>query len=72
MLPNLSSLTTNKVSKTEDSKQKVKAFVIAMNYYAKQLNLSSTRFANPHGLPHHEGKSNAADVAKLCSYCIED
>lgn len=43
-----------------------------MNINAKDLNLTSTKFANPHGLPHPENKSTAVDVCRLCSACLHD
>lgn len=43
-----------------------------MNLNTKNLNLGSTKFANPHGLPHPENKSSAIDVGKLCAFCLED
>ena len=43
----------------DDEKIKIKAFVNEMNKTAKDLGLNNTRFGNPHGLPHPDGKSTA-------------
>lgn len=43
-----------------------------MNFNAKELNLSASKFANPHGLPHPDNKSTAIDVCKICAACLDD
>ena len=43
-----------------------------MNKYCKELGLNVTKFGNPHGLPHPDSKSNAIEVARLCSYMLND
>ena len=43
-----------------------------MNKNARLLGLKSTKFANPHGLPHQEARSTANDMAKLCCTCMKD
>ncbi len=50
----------------------VAAFVVEMNELGKAINLTKTRFANPHGLelPGKTGLSTAADVAKLSIYAM--
>ncbi len=49
-----------------------KKFVLKMNNYAKNLNLSNTNFANPHGLPNKANLSTAYDIFKLSSKIISD
>ncbi len=41
------------------------AFVERMNAKAAAMGLTATRFANPHGLPHPNQRSNARDLALL-------
>src|SRR6266571_4654533 len=48
------------------------AFVAAMNAKAQELGLSSTRFANAHGLPGPGGRSTAEDLARLTGRLIQD
>lgn len=50
----------------------VETFVDEMNQLAKAINLTKTRFYNPHGLelPKQTGISTAADVAKLSVYAM--
>ncbi|HXJ81193.1 MAG TPA: D-alanyl-D-alanine carboxypeptidase family protein [Candidatus Methylomirabilis sp.] len=48
------------------------AFVAQMNVRARDLELSSTHFANAHGLPDPGGRSTAEDLAKLTRRVIED
>ena len=43
-----------------------------MNFQAQQLGLTSTNFANPHGLPHQDSKSTAIEVARLSAACLKD
>jgi D-alanyl-D-alanine carboxypeptidase len=43
-----------------------------MNKEAKNLNLIETRFGNPHGLPHNNGRSTAVDVARLSIVCMKN
>jgi D-alanyl-D-alanine carboxypeptidase len=47
-------------------------FVERMNTKGKELGLSSTRFANPHGLPDPGQKSNARDMAQLTARLLQD
>jgi D-alanyl-D-alanine carboxypeptidase len=47
-------------------------FVERMNSKGKELGLSSTRFANPHGLPDPAQRSNARDMAQLTSRLLHD
>ena len=47
-------------------------FVSQMNRTAQRLGLKSTRFANPHGLPHTENYSTARDLATLANRLIAD
>lgn len=42
-----------------------------MNRLAKVLNLKNTKFGNPHGLPHADGRSTSFDIAKLCCICMK-
>ena len=42
-----------------------------MNKNARNLELKSTKFGNPHGLPTHDGRSTAADVAKISGICMK-
>jgi D-alanyl-D-alanine carboxypeptidase len=47
-------------------------FVDRMNDKAKELNLTGTRFANPHGLPDPAQRSNARDMAQLTARLLQD
>lgn len=47
-------------------------FVARMNDKAKELGLTATRFANPHGLPDPLQRSNARDLAELTGRLIHD
>jgi len=47
-------------------------FVNEMNKNAKELGLTETQYANPHGLNNFYNKSNACDVAKLSSIAMKD
>jgi D-alanyl-D-alanine carboxypeptidase len=47
-------------------------FVERMNAKGKELGLSGTRFANPHGLPDPTQKSNARDMAQLTARLLHD
>jgi D-alanyl-D-alanine carboxypeptidase len=48
------------------------AFVERMNAKAAVMGLTGTRFANPHGLPHPNQRSNARDLALLTARLLED
>ena len=48
------------------------AFVARMNVRAQALGLGGTRFANPHGLPDPEQRSNARDMAVLTARLLDD
>jgi len=48
------------------------AFVERMNAKAAAMGLTGTRFANPHGLPHPNQRSNARDLAALTARLLED
>jgi D-alanyl-D-alanine carboxypeptidase (penicillin-binding protein 5/6) len=48
------------------------AFVARMNARGQALGLHHTRFANPHGLPDPEQRSNARDMAVLTARLLED
>ena len=43
-----------------------------MNAKAAVMGLTGTRFANPHGLPHPNQRSNARDLALLTARLLED
>jgi D-alanyl-D-alanine carboxypeptidase (penicillin-binding protein 5/6) len=43
------------------------AFVVLMNKEAQRMGLTSTHFANPHGLPSPENYSTAQDLSQLAS-----
>jgi len=47
-------------------------FVARMNDKARDLGLTGTRFANPHGLPDAIQRSNARDLATLTGRLIQD
>jgi D-alanyl-D-alanine carboxypeptidase len=47
-------------------------FVERMNAKGKELGLSSTRFANPHGLPDPMQRTNARDMAQLTARLLHD
>jgi D-alanyl-D-alanine carboxypeptidase len=47
-------------------------FVARMNAKARELGLTGTRFANPHGLPDPIQRSNARDLATLTGKLIQD
>ena len=42
-----------------------------MNKTAKKLQLKSTRFGNPHGLPHNQSGSSAEDLSTLVHECLK-
>lgn len=48
------------------------AFVKRMNAKAKELGLTHTRFANPHGLPSPAQRSTARDMATLIARLVTD
>ena len=48
------------------------AFVQRMNNKAQLLGLTSTRFANPHGLPDPTQRTNAQDMAALIGHLVTD
>ncbi len=47
-------------------------FATYMNEYAKELNMSNTRFENASGLPHKNQHTTARDMATLASATIRD
>ena len=47
-------------------------FVARMNAKARELELTSTRFANPHGLPDPNQRTTARDMARLMGHLMED
>jgi len=47
-------------------------FVERMNAKGRELGLTSTRFANPHGLPDPAQRSNARDMAQLTARLLQD
>lgn len=57
---------------SDDHKTLQKNFVGEMNRLARNLDLKNTKFANPHGLPHQDARSTAADLAKLCTLCMKN
>jgi D-alanyl-D-alanine carboxypeptidase (penicillin-binding protein 5/6) len=48
------------------------AFVVLMNREAQRMGLTSTHFANPHGLPSPENYSTAQDLSVLAKHVILD
>ncbi|MHB1126828.1 MAG: D-alanyl-D-alanine carboxypeptidase family protein [Bacillota bacterium] len=46
------------------------AFVEEMNKKAKELGLTNTHFANPHGLPQEDHYTSARDLAKISQYAL--
>lgn len=50
----------------------VDGFVLMMNEFAKKLQLSDTLFSNPGGYNVGTQYSNAKDIAKIFSYCMEN
>lgn len=50
----------------------VEAFALEMNEKAKQLGLSGTHFANPHGLDVNDHFSTARDLAILAAYAMQN
>lgn len=48
------------------------AFVVLMNREAQRIGLKSTRYANPHGLPHPDNFSTARDLSVLATRLIND
>lgn len=48
------------------------AFVERMNAKAQEFGLTSTRFANPHGLPDPRQRTCARDIAQLTSRLLQD
>jgi D-alanyl-D-alanine carboxypeptidase len=47
-------------------------FVARMNAKARELELTATRFANPHGLPDPNQRTTARDMARLMGHLMED
>lgn len=43
-----------------------------MNFFARNLGLSCTNFANPHGLGNIENYSTAYDISRLAIYGLKD
>lgn len=48
------------------------SFVALMNEKAEELGMTSTHFANPHGLPDDSHYTTARDFARLASYALDD
>ncbi len=48
------------------------AFVALMNQEGQRMGLKSTRYANPHGLPHADNFSTARDLSVLATRLIND
>lgn len=48
------------------------SFVARMNVKARELGLTGTRFANPHGLPDVNQRSTARDLAELTNRLLRD
>jgi D-alanyl-D-alanine carboxypeptidase (penicillin-binding protein 5/6) len=48
------------------------SFVERMNAKAREMGLTATRFANPHGLPDPDQRSNARDMAQLTARLLQD
>jgi D-alanyl-D-alanine carboxypeptidase len=48
------------------------AFVARMNAKAAELGMTATRYANPHGLPDRQQRSNASDIARLMARLLRD
>jgi D-alanyl-D-alanine carboxypeptidase len=48
------------------------SFVARMNVKARELGLTGTRFANPHGLPDANQRSTARDLAELTNRLLRD
>lgn len=47
-------------------------FCKMMNRKAKELNMASTHFANPNGIPNKKNYSTAADLIRLISYSMDN
>jgi D-alanyl-D-alanine carboxypeptidase len=47
-------------------------FVTRMNVKAREFGLTSTRFANPHGLPDPQQRTCARDIAQLTARLLQD
>ncbi|OMJ82894.1 hypothetical protein SteCoe_16291 [Stentor coeruleus] len=50
----------------------VKKFVFEMNKVAVEVGMSSSHFANPHGLMHKKNLACARDIGKLACYALRD
>lgn len=48
------------------------AFAVRMNQRARQLGLTATRFANPHGLDSEENYSTARDLCHLAAHALQN
>lgn len=55
----------------DSSRNEVKRFIQEMNRIAKKLDLKSTRFGNPHGLPHNQSGSTPEEIAYLTHECLK-
>ncbi|CAD8088345.1 unnamed protein product [Paramecium sonneborni] len=53
-------------------KNPINYFVQEMNNKAKDLKMTQTTYANPHGLNNKNNLSSAYDVAKLCNQLLKD
>lgn len=54
------------------SKNPVSYFIQEMNRKARDLRLSNTSFANPHGLNNKNNFSSAVDIARLCNELLRE
>jgi UDP-N-acetylmuramoyl-L-alanyl-D-glutamate--2,6-diaminopimelate ligase len=48
------------------------SFVTRMNRKGREIGLTATRFATPHGLPHRHQRSTARDMARLTGRLLDD
>lgn len=51
---------------TYNVKEGYQCFLNTMNKTARELNLTNTSFANPHGLSNRNNKSTSNDLSRLC------
>lgn len=55
---------------SKNNSNPIKSFIRRMNFMALKCGMKSSKFCNPHGLPHPQSSSNAQDLASLVSECL--
>jgi serine-type D-Ala-D-Ala carboxypeptidase (penicillin-binding protein 5/6) len=50
----------------------IPAFIKELNDFLKSKGVKNTHFTNPHGMPHHDHWSTAADMALIAQMCLKN